>query len=118
MTTTVVAYTSRREGHVTRRISLRTSVRKLREFSHHPLIPPSVLRTGAGLTCSSVLMTASLAAISKRPGIRDQGQGDVCTPTPHPWSLLPDPDFPSAIVAGQEGLEPPALGFGDRCSTN
>jgi len=21
-------------------------------------------------------------------------------------------------MAGQEGLEPPALGFGDRCSTN
>src|SRR5688572_29408302 len=56
ITTRVVAYTSFRDGHVTRRVSLRTSVKKLRVFSHQPRIPPSALRAGAGLTCSSVLI--------------------------------------------------------------
>ncbi len=28
------------------------------------------------------------------------------------------PEEPSAGLAGVEGLEPPTLGFGDRCSTN
>ena len=26
--------------------------------------------------------------------------------------------FHTALLAGQEGLEPPTAGFGDRCSTN
>ena len=53
-----VTWPSRRDGQVTRRISLRTSVRKERELSYHPFTPPplSVLRTGAGLTCSNVLI--------------------------------------------------------------
>ena len=28
------------------------------------------------------------------------------------------PKCAALVLAGQEGLEPPALGFGDRCSTN
>ena len=52
----VVAYTSRRDGHVTRRISLRTSVKNVRLLSHQPRMPPSVVLTGAGLTCSRVLI--------------------------------------------------------------
>ena len=56
ITTTVVAYTSLRDGHVTRRVSLRTSVMNVRLFSHQPRTPPSPVRTGAGLTCSNVLM--------------------------------------------------------------
>ena len=31
---------------------------------------------------------------------------------------LPTEAAPAIVVAGQEGLEPPTYGFGDRCSTN
>jgi hypothetical protein len=32
--------------------------------------------------------------------------------------ISPAPVIGERRMAGQEGLEPPALGFGDRCSTN
>src|SRR5678815_3690737 len=84
MTTTVVAYTSLRAGHVTRFISLRTSVRKVRPLFHHPVMPlPSL--PPAGLTCSIVAMfPASLSGL----GIRDLGLESLPTPTygpPSPW---------------------------------
>src|SRR5688572_18090335 len=90
ITTSVVAYTSRRDGQVTRRVSLRTSVENVRPFAHQALGPPSAVLTGAGLTCSTVL----IAVIPKAP-------------TPVGGLLL---------LAGQEGIEPPTPGFGDRCS--
>src|SRR4030095_5348836 len=67
MTTTVVAYTSLRAGHVTRFISLRTSVRNVRPLFHHPVMPPLSLPP-AGLTCSIVaILSTSLSGL----GIRD-----------------------------------------------
>src|ERR1051325_6197094 len=87
ITTTVVAYTSRREGHVTRRISLRTSVKNVRVFDSQP-----VLLSPAVFTCSIVVLIESIPGLPRSPT--------------------------SAAMAGQEGLEPPTPGFGDRCSTN
>src|ERR1051325_6867470 len=87
ITTTVVAYTSRREGHVTRRISLRTSVKNVRVFDSQPVLPSLAV-----FTCSIVVLIESI------PDLRVRRR------------RLP--------MAGQEGLEPPAPGFGDRCSTN
>src|SRR5262245_14147229 len=90
ITTIVVAHTSRRVGHVTRPSSLRTSARNRRARPNQPT------------TCSGDSLRLSSIAVFTNPlrGLRLAG--------PH-WSQT---------LAGQEGLEPPALGFGDRCSTN
>src|SRR5512134_3601314 len=58
-TTNVVAYTSFRDGHVTRRISLRTSVKKLRLLRHQPTGPPSAPPQAGALTGSSLLLIAA-----------------------------------------------------------
>ena len=36
---------------------------------------------------------------------------------PQPWSLTSSP-YSIPVLAGQEGIEPPTPGFGDRCSAN
>ncbi len=84
ITTSVVAYTSRREGQVTRFISLRTSRKNSLARGHHPNGP----------------LRGRVARLIYRFSRH--------------WTFL-DRIFG---LAGQEGLEPPAPGFGDRCSTN
>src|SRR5207344_599531 len=84
ITTTVVAYTSRRVGHVTRFISLRTSERNVRARSHHaagrpstPLSSEPPLRltgrdgAGAPFTLSSVPVFTGEPLV----GVRGQGSG-------------------------------------------
>src|SRR5258708_30888010 len=91
MTTKVVAYASLRLGHVTRPISLRTSDRKGRERPHHPV-------------------TLSRA----RPPNESSGSAA-------PLFILLNPrrsTYRRFNLAGQEGIEPPTPGFGDRCSAN
>src|SRR4029079_13830073 len=100
ITTSVVAYTSRTHGHVTRRISFLTSIRNERLVVSHcgPRRSPPPSR---GCSIATELLVRSL--------LPDFG------PISIPTSRQP---AGRRRMAGQEGLEPPALGFGDRCSTN
>src|SRR5262245_22476640 len=102
MTTMVVAYTSFWLGHVTRPISLRTSDRKRRDRPHQPV-------------------TLSRA----RPWNESSLDSAITFVATFPASPLPASSYPRAAtrdprseLAGQEGIEPPTPGFGDRCSAN
>src|SRR5262249_24405579 len=107
MTTIVVAHTSRREGHVTRPSSLRTSVRNLRPRPNQPKawLEPS------GHSNIAIFIAPSLT-FERRP-VRPHIP--ILTATARRFSGA-RPYAPH--LAGQEGIEPPALGFGDRCSAN
>src|SRR5262245_9497790 len=106
-------------------------MRKLRPFSHQPLIPPAAVRTGAGLTCSNVLIACSLFI----PPAHVPATGGSLVPSVVRLRVSRFGETAFAFLrglpsrstralscarrlAGQEGLEPPAPGFGDRCSTN
>src|SRR4051812_27130248 len=97
MTTTVVAYTSLRLGQLTLAVSLRTSERNRRERPHQPVTLPRARSPIESLSsCSAIaaFMMCSRAALA--------------------YPCLAS----CAELAGQEGIEPPTPGFGDRCSAN
>src|SRR5688572_9333520 len=110
MTTTVVFFTSPLDGQVTFLSSLFTSAKKLLSslnFLGPQPIPPA---SQAGVLPPSIfsIFLASATAMTFNPEL--PGAYVV------PCRLRPPARRPSR-VAGQEGLEPPTPGFGDRCST-
>src|SRR5262245_52311885 len=66
ITTSVVAYTSRRLGQVTRAISLRTSVRNRRARPHHPRTP-SLARPPKESSCSAIALFISDRSLQLGP---------------------------------------------------
>src|SRR5438132_9887815 len=110
----VVAYTSFCDGQVTRFSSLRTSVRNVRLRFHQPvtfsLASPMLSTTFVAISASSFQL--SNRAPNSRLAAQSSSSGPASLKLEARSSQL------EANLAGQEGLEPPAPGFGDRCSNN
>src|SRR3954466_7511312 len=109
MTTTVVAYTSLLDGQVTRFSSLRTSVRNVRKRS---MCPPAASRAVSSVV---VVVFAAITAFARTANCESM----IANLISNQRLAIGIQQFLNPVkLAGQEGIEPPTPGFGDRCSTN
>src|SRR5688572_887753 len=109
------AYTSLRLGQVTRPISLRTSARKRLDRPIQPVML-SFARPPNESSCSAiavVFISQSLSVSSSQFSVPRNATRKRVQLATGGWLLTT-----SHTLAGQEGIEPPTPGFGDRCSAN